>query len=268
MKRLIFSLLYEDGYFVLSRNFNKQKVGDINWLLKNYKFEDISTGIDELIILDISDKINKEKFIDDVKQINKKIFIPITLGGSIKSLKDVDYYLKNGADKILLNNIFFEDNKLPQEIAAQFGKQFIVGCIDYKLIGDEIKIYKNRSKKLCEDLNLKDHIKKVIDYGAGEIILQSVDLDGTGMGMDLKILEEIDKLEIMCPIILKGGIGKPDHIKNILLNNKVNAICTANLFNFIGDTFTKTRELLYKENIELAKWKNKEIYNLKDIFKK
>ena len=62
MKRLIFSLLYEDGYFVLSRNFNKQKVGDIHWLLKNYKFEDISTGIDELIILDISDKINKETF--------------------------------------------------------------------------------------------------------------------------------------------------------------------------------------------------------------
>ena len=59
MKRLIFSLLYEDGYFVLSRNFNKQKVGDIHWLLKNYKFEDISTGIDELIILDISDKINR-----------------------------------------------------------------------------------------------------------------------------------------------------------------------------------------------------------------
>ena len=268
MKRLIFSLLYEDGYFVLSRNFNRQKVGDINWLLKNYNFESISTGIDELIIVDISKKINKEKFINDVKQINKKIFIPITLGGSITSLKDIDYYLKNGADKILLNNVFFEDIKLPRDIATKFGKQFVVGCIDYKLIDNKVKIYKNRAKKLCDDTNLNSHIRKLIENGAGEIILQSIDLDGTGMGIDLKILDEIDKLEIMCPIILKGGIGKPEHIKSILLNKNVNAICTANLFNFIGDTFTKTRELLHKENIELAKWKTKEIYNLKGIFRK
>ena len=146
MKRLIFSLLYEDGYFVLSRNFNRQKVGDINWLLKNYNFESISTGIDELIIIDISKKINKEKFINNVKQINKKIFIPITLGGSITSLNDIDYYLKNGADKILLNNVFFEDVKLPRDIATKFGKQFVVGCIDYKLIDNKVKIYKNRAK--------------------------------------------------------------------------------------------------------------------------
>ena len=268
MKRLIFSLLYDEGYFVLSRNFNRQKVGDINWLLKNYNFETISTGIDELIIIDVSNKINKEKFIDDVKQINKKIFIPITLGGSIKSLKDVDYYLNNGADKILLNNIFFEDKKLPQDIASRFGKQFIVGCIDYKLINSEFKIYKNRAEKLCENLNLNDHIQMLVANGAGEIILQSIDQDGTGMGIDLEILKEIDKLKVMCPIILKGGIGKPEHIKSILLNENVNAICTANLFNFIGNTFTKTRELLYKENIKLAKWETKEIYNLKNIFKK
>ena len=77
MKRLIFSLLYEDGYFVLSRNFNRQKVGDINWLIENYNFETISTGIDELVILDLSKKNNKMKFIEDVNQISKKIFIPL-----------------------------------------------------------------------------------------------------------------------------------------------------------------------------------------------
>ena len=268
MKRLIFSLLYEDGYFVLSRNFNKQKVGDINWLLKNYNFETISTGIDELIIIDVSQNINKEKFIDAVKQINEKIFIPITLGGSIKSLKDVDFYLKNGADKILLNNIFFEKNNLPLDIANQYGKQFIIGCIDYKLINNEIKIFKNRSKELCENLSLKYHIEQLLNRGVGEIILQSIDLDGTGMGIDLRILDEINMIDIMCPIILKGGIGKPDHIKNVLLNEKVNAICTANLFNFIGDTFTKTRELLYKESIEIAVWENEKIINYKNIMKK
>ena len=106
----------------------------------------------------------------------------------------------------------------------------------------------------------------LVANGAGEIILQSIDQDGTGMGIDLEILKEMI-MKVMCPIILKGGIGKPEHIKSILLNENVNAICTANLFNFIGNTFTKTRELLYKENIKLAKWETK-IYNLKNIFKK
>lgn len=266
MKRLIFSLLYQDGYFVLSRNFNKQKVGDINWLIENYNFEAISTGIDELVILDLSEKNNKLKFVEDVKKISKKIFIPITLGGSINSMNDVDFYLNNGADKILLNNIFFENVSLARNIAQQFGKQFIIGCIDYKFINNEIKIYKKRAKEICEDLNLNDHINKVIENGAGEIMLQSIDFDGTGMGIDLKIIDQIEKLEVTCPIILKGGIGKPEHIKNLLLNEKVNAICTANLFNFIGDTFNMTRSILYKENIDLAKWNTKEIYELKNFF--
>ena len=150
MKRLIFSLLYEDGYFVLSRNFNRQKVGDINWLIENYNFETISTGIDELVILDLSKKNNKMKFIEDVNQISKKIFIPITLGGSINSMNDVHFYLKNGADKILLNNMFFENINLVNNIAQHFGKQFIIGCIDYKFINNEIKIYKKGLKRYVQ----------------------------------------------------------------------------------------------------------------------
>ena len=268
MKRLIFSLLYEDGYFLLSRNFNRQKVGDINWLIKNYNFEIISHGIDELIIIDISKNVKREKFFSDVKQISKKIFIPITLGGSIESLKDVDFYLKNGADKILLNNAFFENLDLVKNIAKQFGKQFIIGCIDYKIYNNEIQIYKSRAKKLCVNLTLKKHIDNILEVGAGEIMLQSIDFDGTGMGIDLKIIEEIQKLKVICPIILKGGIGKPEHIRSILLDKKVNAICTANLFNFIGNTFNKTRNLLYKENIELAKWNPDTIYKFENVFKK
>ena len=98
-------------------------------------------------------------------------------------------------------------------------------------------------------------------------MLQSIDFDGTGMGIDLKIVEEIKKLDVTCPIILKGGIGKPEHIKEILLNKKVNAICTANLFNFIGNTFNMTRSILHKENIDLANWNTDEISKLKNCFK-
>ena len=157
-------------------------------------------------------------------------------------MNDVHFYLKNGADKILLNNMFFENINLVNNIAQHFGKQFIIGCIDYKFINNEIKIYKKRSKEICTDVTLNEHINKVIENGAGEIMLQSIDFDGTGMGIDLKIVEEI-KLDVMS-IILKGGIGNLSILKILL--NKVNAICTANLFNFIGNTFNMTKYCIKK----------------------
>ena len=206
------------------------------------------------------------KFIEDVNQISKKIFIPITLGGSINSMNDVHFYLKNGADKILLNNMFFENINLVNNIAQHFGKQFIIGCIDYKFINNEIKIYKKRSKEICTDITLNEHINKVIENGAGEIMLQSIDFDGTGMGIDLKIVEEIKKLDVTCPIILKGGIGKPEHIKEILLN-KSECHLHSKFVQFYCNTFNMTRSILHKENIDLANWNTDEISKLKNCFK-
>ena len=161
MKRLIFSLLYEDGHFVLSRNFQRQKVGDINWLLDNYNLENVSLGLDELIIIDVSSKKNKHEFHNIIKKISQKIFIPLTVGGGINNLNDVEKYLKNGADKILLNNLFFKDKKLFNEISKIFGKQFIVACIDYKMENEKYLVYKNKAKELCNSTFLVDQIESL-----------------------------------------------------------------------------------------------------------
>jgi cyclase len=267
LKRLIFSLLYENGHFVLSRNFQRQKVGDINWLLDNYNLEKVSLGLDELIVIDVSLKKNKDEFHNIIKKISQKIFIPLTVGGGINNLNDVEKYLKNGADKILLNNLFFKNKKLFNQISRIFGKQFIVGCIDYKRENEKYLVYKNKAKDLCNSTFLIDQINNLYASGAGEIILQSIELDGTGMGIDKKILKIIENINISSPIILKGGIGKPEQILNIMRNNHVEAVCTANLFNFIGDTFVFTRSLLLKNNINIAKWKTDEMVQFKNKYK-
>ena len=256
MKRLIFSLLYEDGMFVLSRNFQRQTVGNLNWLLENYNLEKVSLGLDELIILDVSIEKNQGEFIRVLKEISQKIFIPITVGGGIYSLNDVENFLQNGADKILLNNLFFKNKKLFTQIANIFGKQFIVGCIDYKKIDNNHLVFKNEAKNLHEDKTLINQIKDLYSSGAGEIILQSIDLDGTGAGMDKDIIHIIEKVNISSPIILKGGVGRPEHILDLMKNDYVEAVCTANLFNFIGDTFIYTRNLLLKNKIKVANWKS------------
>ena len=104
-KRIIFTLLYSDGYFFQSRNFNIQKVGDIEWLLLNYNFDNISHFIDELIILDISrEKKDRDNFLKNANKLIKKCFIPITFGGGISSLNIAKEYLSSGADKILINS--------------------------------------------------------------------------------------------------------------------------------------------------------------------
>jgi cyclase len=265
MKRIIFSLLYDEGQFVLSRNFRKQKVGDINWLLNNYNFSDVSLNIDEIIIIDVSFKKNINKFCNIIKIISKQIFIPITVGGGIKNIDDAKNYLDAGADKILINKLFHINPDECKKIAINFGKQFIVACIDYRIINNEIKILYDHGTKLSET-SFNNFIKKINKIGFGEIILQSIDRDGTGVGLDLSILKKIKKNNNY-PVILQGGIGLPAHILSGLRKN-VDAVCTANLFNFIHNTFSDTRNLLIENKINIVEWNNANINEYNNKFRK
>ena len=131
MNRLIFTLLYKDGHFILSRNFRNQKVGKLSWVLQNYNLEEVTNYIDELIIIDISKNKNKSKFYKTIEEISKKTFIPLVIGGGISSLKDVEDVLNVGADKILINSLFYNNPQICKEISKKYGKQFLVAAIDY-----------------------------------------------------------------------------------------------------------------------------------------
>lgn len=265
-KRLIFTLLYADGFFIQSRNFNIQKVGDIDWLKKNYNLKNISNYIDELIILDISrNKKNFNNFLSNLKKISNDFFIPITAGGGINTFNKASKLLRNGADKILVNTILNKNHRVISEIAETYGSQSIIGGIDYKSFNNKVNCFTDNGTELINK-SFKDYLKKINNLSIGEIYINSIDQDGTGMGLDLSVVNKIPK-KFSKPIILSGGCGNFSHIKEGLEKKGVNAVSTANLFNFINDGFETVRLKLLKENFRLPKWNSNNIKNLKDIFR-
>ena len=271
MKRLIFTLLYNNGHFMLSRNFRLQKIGDLNWLLENYNLHEVSRGLDELMILDISkNKKNIEKFSFFVNEISKKCFVPVTVGGGINNISIADNYMKNGADKLLVNTILSSDQNFVRELISIYGKQCIVAGIDFlednkDLVStNNFKVFSNNgTKEITKDIY--EWIKKIIDLNVGEILLQSIDRDGTGNGLFDKLdYDFLNKIKI--PVIFMGGIGNFDQIYNGFNKDYINAIATANILNFIGDSFLKTRNFLIEKNISLPSWDADDFINLKYFF--
>jgi cyclase len=140
-KRVIFTLLYDSGYFMLSRNFRLQKIGDLQWLKKNYNFSHITFSIDELIILDVTrGERNEELFHEHVRLLNEECFVPIAAGGGIREVEQARKLLHSGADKVVINTLLIEDVDVISEIAKEFGQQSIVASVDVKLINGEFTV--------------------------------------------------------------------------------------------------------------------------------
>ena len=253
-KRMIFTLLWSDGNFMLSRNFKLQKVGGIDWLFSFFELSSLLNGIDELIILNVSrDDKNLELFQNSIEVLVSKLFIPITLGGGISNIDDADFYFNCGADKISVNSLFFSDQTLIVPIIEKYGKQSVVCSIDYKLNDCERIVYiKNGS--ISTELSLTNYLLNIDSNLFGEILLNSMNKDGTGMGLDIELIPEIQNL-VNCPIILSGGAGNVTHIFNALQEEEISGISTANLFNFMGDNLLEIRGSICEKNDQLlASW--------------
>ncbi len=250
-KRLIFTLLFDSGKFVLSRNFSLQHVGDLDWLLRNYDFKNIASHIDELIILNIREKNkNFEKFCSILKKLSKEIFIPISAGGGIISEEKVNKILRSGADKIVCNSIIRKNKGMLKRISKIIGKQSIIGSLDLKLIDNNFFVFDNNS--LSSEQSLDDFLKDLDTDLFGELYLNSVDRDGTGQGYMIEMVQKFKKLNNF-PIIIAGGAGNWRHLLSGLKNKDINAVSTANLLNFIGDGFKQARIELTKR-FDLPKW--------------
>ena len=251
-KRIIFTLLYQDGSFCLSRNFNLQKVGNLNWLKKNYDFSLITKSIDELIILNVSkDKKSIKSFIKNVEKLSKECFIPLSIGGKIDSLEIAKLYINSGADKLVINTNLFNINLL-KKISNTFGEQCLVGSIDYSREKNTFNFFVNNGKKNI-NINIKIFFAYLLKIPIGELKLNSIDHDGTGNGFDYKILNFVPK-EFLKPIIYSGGAGNYIHLTDALKKKKIHSIATANLLNFVGNGLQEARELVRKKNIKLAEW--------------
>jgi len=251
-KRLIFTLLYDDGSFVLSRNFRLQRVGDLEWLNENYNFDYISRYIDELIVLDVTrDKRNRDKFSNILKQMTKEIFTPIASGGGINSVEDAKSLLNSGADKIILNTSIFTNKELISKLSKEFGQQCIIASIDIKKHENNYSFYiKNGTQKVDEKEVKKFLSEENPNYG--ELYINSIDKEGTGMGYDIDSLNLFSKINV--PIILSGGAGNSKHLIEGLRLISVDGVATSHLFNFIGNGLRKARMDVIRNGIMLPIW--------------
>jgi len=251
-KRIIFTLLYKDEYFCLSRNFRLQNVGKLEWIKKNYDFSIITKSIDELIILNISKEKNSEKkFCKTLEILSKECFIPISAGGKINNIEIAKKYVNSGADKLVINSSLINEYLL-KEIAEIFGNQCLVASIDYTRNKNNYNFFTN-SGKYQYQIKVSDLFKKLLMLPVGEILLNSIDKDGTGSGYDFKILNKIPE-NFFKPIIFSGGAGNYKHLLEALKKKKIDSVSTSNLLNFLGNGLEEARILIKKSGIKLAEW--------------
>jgi cyclase len=253
-KRIVFTLLYDNGQFMLSRNFRLQKVGDLAWLKKNYNFSLISFFIDELIVLDISrGERNQSAFCETLEALTEGCFVPIAAGGGIRSIEQARCLLRSGADKLVLNTPIFSQSPLLKDLAQEFGQQCLVGSLDLKRThGDKYEILIESGTRALDGV-ATERLQRISDGEVGEWYLNSVDRDGTGQGYDLALLDQLP-LDWSVPIILAGGAGNASHLAIGLADSRVDAVATAHLFNFVGDGLKQARTSLSSSGVELAKW--------------
>lgn len=236
-----------------SRNFRLQKVGDSHWLEKHYQFQKISFSIDEIIILNASRQIKLLKpFADTINRLSNNVFIPIAAGGGIRKMEDAEILFNYGADKIVLNYMFINHPKLVEDLVKKYGSQSIIASIDYKNVNGINEVLIQDGTERIE-MTLENYIQYVENLGVGEIILNSIDKDGTGFGYDLETINSV-KNKIKVPLIISGGAGNENHLLQGLALEQVSGVSTANLFNFLGDSLPNARKKIINAGVNIAAW--------------
>ena len=246
-KRIIPCLDIKDGKTVKGIQFEDLRIaGDPVELAKKY----VKDGADELVFLDITATLeNRKTLIELVEKLSLEINIPFTIGGGISSVQDVEALLKAGADKVSINSAAVRRPELVREIAQQFGNQCVVVAIDTKQIDGEDYVFINGGKIQTEHKTL-DWVKTVADLGAGEILLTSMDFDGTKNGFDIRMLQNVSEV-CQLPIIASGGAGKMEDFTEVFNETKVTGALAASIFHFNEIKITDLKENLKQNKIAI-----------------
>jgi cyclase len=245
-KRIIPCLDVKDGQTVKGVNFKNLKyAGDPVSLAKKYSDE----GADELVFLDITaTNEGRKTMLNVVENVAKQIFIPFTVGGGINSIDDMRKLLLAGADKVSINSAAVRNPDLIAESSKAFGSQCIVVAIDAKRENGEFYVYINAGQKNT-GIKVKDWIKKVESLGAGEILLTSMDADGTQQGFDIELNRLVSK-ELNIPVIASGGAGPVmEHFEDVFVNGCADAALAASIFHYGTVMINDLKQYLSKKNI-------------------
>jgi len=244
-KRIIPCLDIQDGRTVKGVNFvGIRDAGDPVDLAKQY----VKQGADELVFLDITATIEKRKtLISLVDRIAKEINIPFTVGGGINTVEDAEALIKSGADKVSVNSSAVKRPELIKEIAAQFGSQCVVVAIDSKTVGDHSEVFVHGGRTPT-GLNTVEWAKKAEELGAGEILLTSMNSDGTKQGFDLSVTDAVSKA-VNIPVIASGGAGTREDFKEVFDRTAASAGLAASIFHFGEIPIPDLKEYLKTEKI-------------------
>lgn len=246
-KRIIPCLDIKDGRTVKGINFeNIKDAGDPVELAIEYAKQ----GADELVFLDITATNEKRKTLSElVTRIAKHINIPFTVGGGINSIEDVTILLNSGADKISVNTSAVKNPQLIKDLANQFGSQCVVLAIDTKFEDNDWYVYLNGGR-VKTDLKTIDWAKQAVALGAGEILLTSMNNDGTKDGFALDITKQISEA-VNVPVIASGGAGSMEHFKDVFKNGKADAALAASVFHYKEIGIPQLKTYLKENNIEI-----------------
>ena len=227
-KRIIPCLDVKDGRTVKGVNFvDLRDAGDPVELAWQYSQQ----GADELVFLDITaTHENRKTTVELVKEVARQVNIPFTIGGGINALSDAEILLSSGADKISINSAAVRNPQLIDDLAKTFGAQFVVIAVDTRLVDGKNYVHL-RGGRDKTDIETEDWIKEAEIRGAGEILLTSMDHDGTKNGFDISLLKKInDSLHI--PLIASGGAGNQQHFVDVFQQSNVDAALAASVFHY------------------------------------
>jgi cyclase len=246
-KRIIPCLDVKDGRTVKGTNFvNLRDAGDAVELASLYSEQ----GADELVFLDITATNEKRKtLVELVKRIAAEINIPFTVGGGINSVADIGDLLAAGADKVSINSAALRNIGLLGDAAKQFGSQCIVLAIDAKRMGEQWVAFSNGGR-IATDQKADEWARRGADHGAGEILLTSMDADGTKRGFDIPLTRAVSE-SISVPVIASGGAGRPDDFVEVFRNGKADAALAASIFHFREIEIPRLKDHLKARHIEV-----------------
>lgn len=242
-KRIIITLTFLNGVLFRTKNFKP----DYRYT-KN--FVDL-WSIDELILIDISEKKFSKNFLELIVFFSRNCFVPISVGGGIATVENADVLFKNGADKVVLGSGAINKKDLIEKISKKYGNQSIIQSVDCK------KIHKNNSYTVMGSSGTENLLQNPIEFsikalarGAGEIMINNIDNDGSLMGYDLKLIKMVSE-KINSPILALGGAGNWQHMLDLLSKTDISGACTQNIFHFTEESIFSAKKFLKDNNIKV-----------------
>ena len=245
-RRIIPLLLLQDDKLVKTKKFNKfRDVGNPITTAKIYS----TSEADELIFLNIDKNKDISKLIKYLEAMVENCFVPISVGGGIKKLSDAIQIIKSGADKIIINTICYENKSIVKQITEKLGSQAVIASLDVRYDNQKYILFSNNGT-VKETIDLNNHIKDLNNTGVGEILINSIDLEGTMSGPDLKLNEMVSKISRV-PVIYSGGIGNYDHIKILFEKSNISAVACGSMFNFTNTDPIMVKSYLLSNKLNL-----------------